>query len=307
MHLKLYLFIAWILAPVSMYGCGPVNGYRSGEAYKEANDLSRQGKYQASLDKYREVLETYPSTGDRALFEMCVIQFHPRNERKDYDQSLACFQELIDHYPASEYRRDSERMMFYLSNGSLKDKAIVEQQALIEALRQEIKEKVFEINSLHGKVEALEQKAFAFALQKPTVEKVLIEKGQRRLKLMSKGQVLKTYRVALGGNPVGPKERLGDNKTPEGSYVIDSRNRDSQYHLSLHISYPNEKDKKRAKELGVPPGGDIMIHGMKNGVATPEGIQDTGDWTKGCIAVTDEEIEEIDKLVPDGTVVEITP
>ena len=77
--------------------------------------------------------------------------------------------------------------------------------------------------------------------------------------------MLKTYKIALGGNPNGPKERQGDNKTPEGTYIIDSRNKDSRYHLSLHISYPNEKDKKRAKELGVSPGGDIMIHGIKNG------------------------------------------
>ena len=114
--------------------------------------------------------------------------------------------------------------------------------------------------------------------------------------LISKDKVLKTYKIALGGNPNGPKERQGDNKTPEGTYIIDSRNKNSRYHLSLHISYPNEKDKKRAKELGVSPGGDIMIHGIKNGFSWIGDLHTELDWTKGCIAVTDEEIEEIDKV-----------
>jgi murein L,D-transpeptidase YafK len=119
--------------------------------------------------------------------------------------------------------------------------------------------------------------------------------------------VIRTYKIALGGNPVGPKESQGDNKTPEGTYIIDSRNRNSGYHLSLRISYPNEKDKMRAKELGVSPGGDIMIHGIKNGLSWVGAYHAEVDWTKGCIAVTDEEMEEIDRLVPDGTIVEIRP
>src|SRR6266567_3135121 len=125
--------------------------------------------------------------------------------------------------------------------------------------------------------------------------------------LISKGEVLKTYKIALGGNPDGPKERHGDNKTPEGTYTIDSRNTNSLYHLSLHISYPNEKDKRRAKELGVAPGGDIMIHGIKNGFSWVGSSHTEADWTKGCIAVTDEEIEEISKVAPNGTTVEIRP
>jgi murein L,D-transpeptidase YafK len=135
----------------------------------------------------------------------------------------------------------------------------------------------------------------------------LIEKKERRLTLISKDKLLKTYKIALGGNPNGPKERQGDNKTPEGTYVIDSRNKDSRYHISLHISYPNERDRRRAKELGVSPGGDIMIHGIKNGLSWVGDSHTEVDWTKGCIAVTDEEIEEIDKLVPNGTIVEIRP
>ena len=156
------------------------------------------------------------------------------------------------------------------------------------------------------KIEVLEQKIFA--LRKEPADKILIEKKERRLALLSRGEVLKTYKIALGGNPIGPKERQGDNKTPEGTYVIDSRNKDSSgYHLSLHISYPNQKDKKRARELGVSPGGDIMIHGIKNGFSWVGDSHTEVDWTKGCIAVTDEEIEEIDKLAPNGTIVEIRP
>jgi murein L,D-transpeptidase YafK len=127
------------------------------------------------------------------------------------------------------------------------------------------------------------------------------------LTLLSKGEVIKTYQIALGGNPVGPKERRGDNKTPEGTYIIESRNGQSGYHLSLRISYPNQKDRQRAKELGVSPGGDIMIHGIKNGFAWVDGLHTAIDWTEGCIAVTNKEMEEIARLVPNGTPVEIRP
>jgi murein L,D-transpeptidase YafK len=147
----------------------------------------------------------------------------------------------------------------------------------------------------------------ASAANEVLVDKVLIEKKARKLALVSKGQEIKTYKVALGGNPEGPKARDGDNKTPEGTYTIDSRNNNSLYHLSLHVSYPNDKDRKRSKELGVSPGGDIMIHGIRNGFGWLGSIHTWIDWTKGCIAVTDSEIEEIGRLVPNGTVVEIRP
>ena len=163
--------------------------------------------------------------------------------------------------------------------------------------------------ALQKKIEALEwdiERRAAVIGQGPA-DRVLIEKKKRQLTLIAKGKALKTYRIALGGNPDGPKERQGDNKTPEGTYVIEGRNRGSRYHLSLRISYPNEKDKKRAKAMGVAPGGDIMIHGIKNGFSWVGNLHTGLDWTKGCIAVTDEEIEEIEKLVPDGTTVEIRP
>jgi murein L,D-transpeptidase YafK len=135
----------------------------------------------------------------------------------------------------------------------------------------------------------------------------LIEKKARRLTLYSKGQPIKVYKVALGRNPEGAKEREGDNKTPEGIYSIDSRNYKSGYHLALHTSYPSEKDEQLAKQRGVSPGGNIMIHGIKNGMSWIGSYHTWLDWTQGCIAVTNTEIEDIDKLVPNGTVVEIRP
>ncbi len=182
---------------------------------------------------------------------------------------------------------------------------IATQQTRIDRSRQALKSKSNEIIKLQEKVEALEEKVFT--LRTEPADKVLIEKKARRLTLLTRGEVIKTYRIALGGNPVGPKERQGDNKTPEGTYVIDSRNGNSRYHLALHISYPNEADQKRARELGVSPGGDIMIHGLKNGFAPLGAAHTEVDWTKGCIAVTNQEMEEIYHFVPDGTIVEIKP
>jgi murein L,D-transpeptidase YafK len=125
--------------------------------------------------------------------------------------------------------------------------------------------------------------------------------------LLAKGKVLRTYRIALGGAPVGPKEQQGDRKTPEGKYVISGRNLHSQFHRSLRISYPNAADRARARRLGVSPGGDIFIHGLPNGMGPIGAAHTARDWTDGCIAVTDEEIEEIWKLVANGTPIEIKP
>ena len=127
------------------------------------------------------------------------------------------------------------------------------------------------------------------------------------MELMHANQVIKKYKIALGGSPVGPKQRLGDHRTPEGSYVIDRRNEHSKFHRSLHISYPNAADREHARELGVPPGGDIFIHGLPNGYGWIGAGHRARDWTDGCIAVTDKEIEEIWTLVDNGTQVEIKP
>lgn len=139
------------------------------------------------------------------------------------------------------------------------------------------------------------------------VDRILITKSTRTMNLLSHGQVVTTYKVALGGQPVGGKERFGDHKTPEGLYVVDWKNAKSQFHLALHISYPNAADRERARKLGVDPGGEIEIHGLGAKYGWVGARHRETDWTEGCIAVTNEEIDEIWKLVPVGTVVEIRP
>lgn len=141
----------------------------------------------------------------------------------------------------------------------------------------------------------------------PKADKIVIEKAKRKLILLSKGKIIKTYKIALGRHPKGAKTKRGDKKTPEGIYTIDYRIRNSGYHRALHISYPNQKDLKRAEKQKVDPGGDIMIHGIKNGFGWLGRLHRLTDWTLGCIAVTNSEIEEIWNLVPNGTVVEIKP
>lgn len=306
---RLFLFLVCIVvAPLLMVGCGGMaGGFHDTSAFAEANDLFNQGKYQAALNKYGQLIEKEPTARDRVLFEMGVIYSHPRNEHKDYPKSLDCFQKLIKEYPVSDYRPNSEVMVFTINNVIFKDRLIAEQQAQIGAIHQEVKNRDNEIAALHQRIKALEQNILDFATRKRTVDRILIEKKERRLTLISKGEVLKTYKIALGGNPDGPKERQGDNKTPEGTYIVDGKNKNSQYHQALHISYPNERDRKRAKKLGVSPGGDIMIHGIKTGFSWVGDLQANKDWTKGCIAVTDEEIEEIYTLVALTTVVEIRP
>ena len=307
--------ICLIMAPLLISGCSHFNdGRQAKTTFAEANDLFHQGSYTASLDKYSGIIDKYPATADRALFEMGIIYAHPKNDQKDYQKSLESFQKLVKDYPGSEYRQNSEMMIFNIRNVALKDKTIAARQMRIETLQHEVQGKENEIVTLQKKIEAfgkkieaLEKRFFAYAIQKGSVDRILIEKNARRLMLISQGEVLKSYNIALGGNPIGPKERQGDNKTPEGTYVIDGRNKDSRFHLSLHISYPNERDRNRAKELGVSPGGDIMIHGIKNGFSWVGDAHTAVDWTKGCIAVTDEEIEEISKLAPNGTIVEIRP
>jgi len=302
------LLVCILLPAILLTGCSHSGGgVPATSTLEEANDFCSQGNFRASLDKYEQLLKKSPGSADRVLFEMGIVYAHPKNEQKDYQKALECFQRLIREYPASGYRQDSEMMIFSINNVAIKDKTITTQQRQIETLQQELTSKGNEIIALQKKVEAFEQKAFADALQKGSVDWILIEKKARRLMLLSKGEVIKTYKIALGGNPIGPKERQGDNKTPEGTYVIYSRNKNSRYHQSLAISYPNERDKQRAKELGVSPGSDIMIHGIKNGFSWVGDAHTEVDWTQGCIAVTDEEIEEICKVAPNGTIVEIRP
>ena len=136
----------------------------------------------------------------------------------------------------------------------------------------------------------------------PEVTFVVVNKGARNMYLLHHDKVLENYPIKLGFAPLGHKEVEGDGKTPEGIYWIDRRNPNSQFHLSLGISYPNARDRARAKELGQSPGGDIFIHGQKNPFK-----KDKNDWTWGCIAVTNRQIEEIYAMVGNGTPIQINP
>lgn len=141
----------------------------------------------------------------------------------------------------------------------------------------------------------------------PRADKVVVVKNEHTLTLLNHGLVIKTYKVALGGNPRGPKTRQGDHKTPEGEYVLDRRNEHSQFYRSMHISYPNADDRARARQLKVSPGGDVMLHGLPNGYGWIGAGHRARDWTDGCIAVTNEEMDEIWRAVPDETPIEIRP
>ena len=150
----------------------------------------------------------------------------------------------------------------------------------------------------------------AFAQQAasgPRVDRVVVFKKQRTLQLLSQGKVIKSYKVALGGDPVGPKAQQGDHKTPEGVYVLDSRNAHSQFYKSIHISYPSARERAAAHSKGVSPGGDVFVHGLPNGYRWVDASHRLKDWTDGCIAVTDDEIDEIWTAVADGTPIEIRP
>lgn len=136
---------------------------------------------------------------------------------------------------------------------------------------------------------------------------IVVDKANRTLSLSWHGEVFKVYGIALGGNPVGPKRVRGDQKTPEGEYVIDGRYLQTRFHRALHISYPNAVDRKRARQQGVDPGDAILIHGLPYRGGKLEPLHRLKDWTLGCIAVTNLEVEEIWRLVPDGTRILIKP
>lgn len=140
-----------------------------------------------------------------------------------------------------------------------------------------------------------------------TIDRIVVEKSARRLSVFRERKLVKNYRIALGRNPVGAKREEGDMRTPEGIYKIDGRNPRSSFHLALHVSYPSDEDKKRAAGNGVSAGFDIMVHGIQNGRGWIGAFHRWKDWTAGCIAVTDEEIEELWRVTPDGTAIEIRP
>ena len=137
------------------------------------------------------------------------------------------------------------------------------------------------------------------------VDKIVVKKSQRKLLLIKNGEAFKSFKVSLGQRPVGHKLFEGDNRTPEGSYVLDKRNANSKYFLSIQISYPNKDDTLRAEELGVPPGGMIMIHGQPNEPKYSKVHYRSNDWTEGCIAVSNSAMLDIWFLTGKNTLIEI--
>lgn len=136
---------------------------------------------------------------------------------------------------------------------------------------------------------------------------VRIDKSERRMELLSGDKVVRTYAIALGNAPIGHKQQEGDERTPEGRYVLDWRNPKSSYYRSIHVSYPNAADEKFARDRGMSPGGAIMIHGQPNGYGWWSWFLQRFDWTDGCVAVTNEEMAEIWAMVKNGTPIEINP
>ncbi|MBK5941902.1 L,D-transpeptidase family protein [Halochromatium roseum] len=143
----------------------------------------------------------------------------------------------------------------------------------------------------------------------PYVDRVLVKKSERTMELHKDGAVYRTYRISLGDQPRGHKFQEGDERTPEGNYVLDWRNPNSSFYKSIHVSYPNDLDRAVARSFGVSPGGMIMIHGLPNWLTSPRLAAEyrRTDWTDGCIAVGNEEMDEIWRLVRDGTPITIMP
>lgn len=141
----------------------------------------------------------------------------------------------------------------------------------------------------------------------PIADQVVIEKAARKLHLMRSGEPFRTFDIALGIRPDGDKTKEGDFKTPEGRYYLDSRNENSDYFLAIHVSYPNEEDRQQARQLGVDPGGSIMIHGQPNEPSRSEAYYRTQDWTNGCIAVSNSDMIDIWLMTGENTPIEIRP
>ncbi len=141
----------------------------------------------------------------------------------------------------------------------------------------------------------------------PVADAVVIDKSDRELRLLSKGKVFRTFKIALGIRPEGDKKKEGDFKTPEGRYLLDTRNPNSDYFLSIHVSYPNGVDRREANQGGVDPGGAIMIHGQPNLPSRSEAYYRTQDWTNGCIAVSNSDMIDIWLMTSENTPIEIRP
>jgi murein L,D-transpeptidase YafK len=147
----------------------------------------------------------------------------------------------------------------------------------------------------------------ALSGQLPVADEVMVRKSERRLYLLHHGEVIRSYRVALGLMPQGPKERAGDFRTPEGHYQLTRRNTHSDYFLSIQVSYPNADDMRRAHSHHMDPGGSIMIHGLPNNLRHPPDYYASADWTDGCIALSNSDMVEVWLMTQDNVRVEILP
>lgn len=149
--------------------------------------------------------------------------------------------------------------------------------------------------------------ANALATDFPVADRVLVEKGKRKLYLLRNGEIFRTFDIALGIEPIGHKHKEGDNRTPEGHYWLDLRNDRSDYFLSIRISYPNAEDRREAKREGVDPGGQIMIHGQPNTPTYSAGYYRKTDWTNGCIALSNSDMIDIWLMTPKRVPIDIVP
>ena len=147
--------------------------------------------------------------------------------------------------------------------------------------------------------------ADAASVQK--ADAVLVIKSEKRLYLLNEGWRFASFRVTFGADPVGHKQAQGDEKTPEGHYILDYKNLNSKFYKSIHISYPNAEDRKNARRLGVNPGGDIMIHGQANGYGWASPVMQWFSWTDGCVALSDKDMDKVWLAVDPGTPIEIRP
>lgn len=146
-----------------------------------------------------------------------------------------------------------------------------------------------------------------YSVNSQKADEVLVIKSERRLYLINNGKTFATYKVTFGGDPNGHKQIQGDQKTPEGKYLLDYKNANSRYYKSIHISYPNKKDRENAKRLGASPGGEIMIHGQLNGWEWAAPLVQLFSWTDGCIALTNKDMDQLWLAIDPGTPIEIKP
>jgi len=140
-----------------------------------------------------------------------------------------------------------------------------------------------------------------------TVDLVRVLKAERKMQLITKGKVIREFHVALGGNPEGHKRKEGDKRTPEGRYMLDYKKSDSAFYKAIHISYPNAADTERAKKAGVSPGGQVMVHGQKNGLGWLAFFTQLFDWTNGCVALNNSDMDEVWSFVEAGMPIELVP